>query len=148
MTAAHLHLLLNHVPVLGTAFCFAVLLYGVVRRSADALRVALVGLVLVALATIPTYLSGQEAEHQVEGQPGVTHDAIEEHEEAALFALIGAEVLGVGAAAALYLGRGNRVAPRGLLMALLALCALGFTVMARVANLGGQVHHPEIRQGP
>jgi hypothetical protein len=145
MSAAHVHLLFNHVPVLGTLFGLLLLLLGLPRKSDDVARAGLLGLVLVALATLPAYLSGEGAERLVRPLAGISTLVMEEHEEAALPAMLAVEGVGVLALYGLVLGRGGRRVPRFLLFTVIGGSALAFAFVVRAANLGGQVHHPEIR---
>ena len=146
MDSAHLHLFMNHVPVIGSIFATALLLVALWRRSLELQRVALWGIVLVALSAVPVYFSGEEAEHVVE-ELGRSHDHIEEHEEFAKLALIAIGVLGAVALAGIFIYRRAQLIPRGYLFTLLLL-SLGSTVMMGItANLGGQISHPEIRSG-
>ena len=55
MNPAHLHLMLNHIPVLGTAFCMA-LGWALIQKSEELKRVSLGAFVIVALLAIPAYL--------------------------------------------------------------------------------------------
>ena len=148
MDGAHVHLLLNHIPVLGTLFCVLLLAFALLRKSGEVLRVALLGTVLVALVTFPAYLSGESAEDAVKrlGSPDISTIMLDEHEDAALPAMLTVEGTGVLALLALVLGRGGR-RPGWLPWAVLAAGGLGFALVARAANLGGQIHHPEIRAG-
>jgi hypothetical protein len=52
MTLTHLHLVLNHVPVLGTAFGLALLAFGIWRRSTELKKTALGVFVLTALMAL------------------------------------------------------------------------------------------------
>jgi hypothetical protein len=88
MNWAHVHLLLNHVPVIGVAFGFFLLLLGVVRKSDELKRASLVVFVVVGALAVPTYLTGEPAEKIVRDLPGVSRALIEQHEDAAMFALI------------------------------------------------------------
>jgi hypothetical protein len=147
MNAAQVHLLFNHVPVLGSLFCFLLLLGGQLRRSDPVTRTGLLGLVLAALGTLPAYFSGEGAEHLVRPQAGISTLVMSEHEDAASWGLLAMGTVGLLALAGLVMGRGGRPLPRGLLLAATFGSAFSFAVMARVAHLGGQVHHPEIRSG-
>ena len=49
MNPAHLHLMLNHIPVLGTAFGLGLLAFALWRRSDELKKTALGVFVLVAL---------------------------------------------------------------------------------------------------
>jgi hypothetical protein len=54
-------------------------------------------------------------------------------------------ILGVAAAVGLVRSRGGRSAPRRYATAVLLLALLASGVLARTANLGGQIRHSEIR---
>lgn len=145
MNATHLHLLLNHVPVLGTVIGLGLFAFASWRRSEDIKRAALGLFVMAALVAIPTYLTGEPAEDSVESLPGVSHPLVERHEDAAAVALTGVLVLGVLALVGLIWFRRQRPVPAwfGICTLLAALIVSG--LMGWTANLGGQVRHTEIR---
>lgn len=147
MSAAHLHLALNHAPLFGLVFAVLGLAWALVRKDDGVARASLGLLVLAGLLVLPVYLSGEEAEDLVEGQVGVSHDAIEAHEDAALGAAVAVGVVGAVALIILISFRG-RALPRAVtaLTLVLALAVAGW--VGYVANLGGQINHPEIRPGP
>lgn len=147
MNGAHAHLLINHLPIFGLFFAFLLLLVAFFRRSRELQIVALCGTLLVAVGTIPAYLTGEPAEHVVEEMPGVEHDLIEEHEEAAEVSFIVVELLGVMALGGLLFHRGGGSMPRwyGALMLLVTMAAAG--LIGWTSNLGGEIRHPEIRAG-
>lgn len=62
MNPAHLHLMLNHIPVLGTAFCMVLVGSALIQKSEELKRVSLGAFVIVALLAIPAYLTGEPAE--------------------------------------------------------------------------------------
>jgi uncharacterized membrane protein YeaQ/YmgE (transglycosylase-associated protein family) len=146
MSPVHLHLLLNHLPVIGTIVAILLLGYALLRRSAELVRVSLGMFVLLALTAAVVYLTGEPAEELFEGLPGVSEAILERHEEAALVATILLGSVGAVALGGLLVFR-KRVTgiPRGfaalaLLLALVPAAAMGYT-----ANLGGQIRHTEIR---
>lgn len=145
MNAAHLHLMTNHIPVIGIPLAVLVLIWGLVRKEAAVERVGLVLLVLVALGTIPAYLSGDPAHELVEREPGVRRALIHEHEEAADFGFFFAEAIGVGALAALVLRKKYPKLAQRTSVATAAVGVFTFFVIARVALLGGDIRHVEIR---
>jgi uncharacterized membrane protein len=147
MNAAYVHLSLNHVPILGVVFALPLLGLGLLRRNATLLRAGWVTLVVVALVAIPVYLSGEGAEEIVEDEPGVTHDAIEAHEEIALFGLIGAELLGVLALAALLLARRAAGVPTWIAPGSFVLALAVAGLLGAVAYRGGMINHPEAHGG-
>ena len=143
MNWAHLHLMLNHLPVLGTIFGLLLLTWAVVRRDETLQRAALATFVLTALAAIPVFLTGEPAEEIVEDLAGTAKTAIESHEEAAVIALIAIEALGAMALAVLLFFR-RRVVPRALAGAALVFALATAGWMAQTANLGGRIRHAEL----
>ena len=146
MNGVHIHLLLNHIPVIGMLIGLVVFALGVWRRNDSWTRLALGLFAVVAVASLATVLTGEGAEEAVERLPGVTDAVIEPHEEAAQVAAIGAYVLGAISIAALAWVRG-RPLPRTLTVAVLPIVLLVAGLMAYAANLGGQIRHTEIRAG-
>ena len=145
MNWAHAHLLLNHVPVIGVIFGFFLLLLGVMRKSDELKRVSLVCFVVIGALAVPTYLTGEPAEEIVRDLPGVSRALIEQHEDAATFALISACILGLVSLGILLYFRAPKALPGWSTTAVLVISFWTGTVMARTAYLGGQIHHPEIR---
>jgi hypothetical protein len=146
MNAAHIHLLLNHVPVLGAVFGLLVLGYGYACGSRDVMKAGLGLLVIVGITGGLVYLTGEPAEELVEDLAGVSEAVLERHEAAALWATIGAGLVGLVALVGLVRWRAADL-PRRYAGAVLAL-TLGLTgLMGWTANLGGQVRHAEIRPG-
>lgn len=145
MNLAHLHLILNHAPVLGTAFGLGLLLYGVWRRSDELKKAALGVLVIVSLLAIPAYLTGEPAEEVVEALPGDAKAIIERHEDAAVYAFSGILVVGAAALTGLIVFRRGREIPNSFSWGLLGASAIVGGLMAWTASLGGEIRHSEIR---
>jgi uncharacterized membrane protein len=142
MNWPHIHLMLNHVPVLGTVFGLALLAWGSWRGNVTLQRAALVTFALAALVALPVYFTGEPAQDAVERLAGVTDSAIEAHEEAALVSLIAVGILGVLGLAGLVLSRSrfNATIVRGAL----GVAVLTAGLMAWTANLGGRIRHSEL----
>ena len=147
MDAAHLHLILNHAPLFALVFAALGLAWAVFRADGGVARASLGLLVLAGLLVVPTYLTGEDAEDIVEDQVGVSHDAIEEHEDAALGAAIATGIVGLIALVVLVLFRRGEV-PRTATVSMLVLTLAAAGWIGYVANLGGQINHPEIRPAP
>jgi hypothetical protein len=145
MNWAHLHLALNHIPVVGLGFGLVVFGIGLAKKHRVVQRTGLGLLIASALLTIPVYLTGEPAEEQVEQVAGISEDLIEQHEDAAKVSFIAVGVLGVVALGGLLLSRRGANLPPwlGILILLLSFGVSGS--MAWTANLGGRIHHPEIR---
>jgi uncharacterized membrane protein len=146
MNAANLHLVLNHLPVFGLAFAMIWFLVGIIMKSQALKQAALLTMVAVALGTLPAYFSGEGAEEILEDSYVHNHDAIHEHEEAAVFGLTLALLAGAGAAVAWWMNRQNKWAWTNYLT--LGLMALALASMIRIGHLGGAIRHPEISGAP
>ena len=144
MNGVHIHLLLNHIPVIGMLIGLVVFALGVWRRNESWTRLALGLFVVMAVASLGTMVTGEGAEEAVERLPGVTDAIIEPHEEAAELAAWASYLLGGVSLAGLLWVRG-RAMPRSLTVAILPLVLLVTGLMAYAANLGGQIRHTEIR---
>lgn len=138
MNLAHVHLLLNHVPTIGFGFGIGLLVASLVRDSADLRRASYVVFFVVALVAIPTYLSGNAADFVLRTERELRQDVVTAHQNAAMLALIPMEIVGLVSWLALWRSR------RWHQPAVLALSIVTFVLMARAANIGGQIRHPEI----
>jgi hypothetical protein len=147
MTWAHVHLAVNHLPVILVPVSIAMLTAAWAKKSAELRKAGLTWLVVAAVAGGAAYLTGEPAEDVIEDLPAVSKAAIEEHEEAALLAAVATGAAGLLALGALVIGRGPAPTPGWILATtfVVALVAAGLVVWT--ANLGGRISHPEIR-GP
>ena len=148
MNLAHVHLLVNHIPVLGVALGLVVLAAAAARHHTVVAKCALVLFVISALAAIPTYLTGEPAEELVESAAGDVEAWVEPHEEAALISLVLVEGLGVLSIIGLWTSRHRPALARGVMASVLVLAAITAGSLTWTANLGGQIRHSEIRGEP
>jgi hypothetical protein len=154
MNLAHIHLLLNHFPTIGTIIGIGLFVIGVMAKSNDLKRASLVVFLGIALITLPTYMSGNAAQEMIcKGQPkapctdpGVSKALIEKHEGAALLAFLFMEFTGAFAWLGLWKFRRAGRFPGAVLAVVALLSAVTFGLMAQAANIGGEIRHPEIRE--
>lgn len=147
MNAAHLHLVLNHVPVFGSIFAALLIGWGLLRRSEDVLRLGLIVAVLIGIATWGVQLTGQPAEHALSGTAGFQRRLVHAHEEAAQISTYVIALAAVLALATLVMMRRRRGAAKGLAVVTLVVVLAGFGLVSRAALLGGEIMHPEARAG-
>jgi len=146
-TVVHLHLLLNHLPIIVTALALALLVVAVWRGDDTLTRTGLVFLVGAALSALPAYLTGEGAEDAVEKLPGVTEALIERHSDIALVAAIIVGALGAVALFGLWRYRRPVPVPRGFLLFVIIGSFAGSGLMAWTGLLGGEIRHTEVRPG-
>jgi hypothetical protein len=144
----HLHLLMNHVPTIGGVTGLGLLLLALARRNDHLLRASLEIIFIVALLTLPVYLTGVAAEGVLEGVEGVSVATMDAHEDAALFGFVWMQITGLAAWLALWQSRRVPTLPRASVGAVLLLSVVTLAVMARAATLGGEIRHPEILANP
>jgi len=150
MNLAHVHLLLNHIPIIGTLITLAIFLLGLAGNRDVLKQTSLTLFVLIALAAIPAYMSGSGASAALQESPDVAMEKVEIHQGAALIAFIFMELTGLVALRALW--RYSRIeknpwisGPARLnLWVALALALATSGLMAVAGNTGGDIRHSEI----
>lgn len=147
MDSTHLHLLLNHFPIIGTIIGTGVMAYGYFTQSDATKKAALWTWFVMALIAIPVFLTGEPAEESIENLPGVSEAIIEQHEEAASLAFWCMEGLGLISLLILFWGRRSESTAKTVTGFAFVLSLVTFGLMARAGNLGGQIRHSEIRSG-
>ena len=128
MDWVHLHLALNHVPVLGSLFVSGLLAWGCWRGSREIIRLSLWLLVALTAAAIPIKFTGDFAAEAVVSRVDFERELIDQHEESADQATTAVVALGVAAALTLFLSRGGRPFPKWALM------VVGFGVVGGVSR--------------
>lgn len=121
------------------------LLLSLVRKNDHLKRASLEVFFLIALVSLPTYLSGNAALEAIEGRPDVSDAFVAAHQDAAVLALVFMEMTGLVAWFGLWHFR-RTARPAGWnLLAALILSVVTLALMARTATLGGEIRHEEIR---
>jgi hypothetical protein len=145
--APHLHLIINHIPLLGMLYGAFLLVVYFFRQNLGSVLLIALGLILIsALFSVPTFYSGEWAEDIVENQSHVSETFIHEHEESAeitVWFLAAAGLLSLLSLLSIYFKNGTLVKRLSILTLLTSVIAIGLT--ARTANLGGKISHPELR---
>ena len=94
LNLAHLHLLLNHWPIIGTFIGLGLFLVSLAAKGDDLKKASLVVFSIIALFAIPTYTSGNAAYEVIRRETGVTKTIIDAHQGAALMSLLFMEITG------------------------------------------------------
>lgn len=146
MNATNIHLILNHVTIIGVPLAAIFLLHGILKGNLASRRFALIVLTVLAAVVIPVFLTGEPAEETVENLPGVVESMIETHEDAGKVSMIITVALGIiSFLALLFQGderNGRKFATIVLLVSVFSIGSLVYT-----GSLGGKIRHTEIRDG-
>jgi hypothetical protein len=144
MNTAHVHLLLNHVPTVGTVIAFGVFLLSFIRKDAGMRRLSLELFFVVALVTLPAYITGVGTEFVFETNDSISKEVMTRHHDAALLASVFMLLTGVTSWLALWQWRRMARFRTGSLATVVLLSAITLVLMGRAANIGGEIRHPEI----
>lgn len=147
MSPTHIHLLLNHIPILGSIFAALLLLYGIIIKSKSVTDAALLAFIITALFTVPVFLTGEPAEESVENIAGISKAALEEHEESAELSLWMMEALGLFSLITFVLQKKENKLSGKLTIAVFLFSLITFVLMARTGNEGGKIRHTELTNG-
>lgn len=140
MSLAHLHLLLNHFPIIGTAVGLGLFVASFAVKTDELKDAGLVVLAAMALLALPAFFSGIGAQGALTQDPTVSSALIDRHEGAAILALLFMEITGILALAGLWQRH-----PTPTSAAVLIFATITAGLMARVGNTGGDIRHAEIR---
>ncbi len=146
MSNTHLHLMINHLPLFGSAIAVVLLAWALMARSRDLTRAGLILTLVCGLSVYAAHWTGHRAEHQVEDLPWADRDLIHEHEEAADWAYYLLAAAAVVAAVGLVRMRKEGTARLETGIAL-GLVVFGFAATAKTALDGGKIRHEEVRPG-
>lgn len=145
---AHVHIIINHAPIIGVPLVSLLLLISLWSRELFMIRACLLMLILIGLAGGLVYYSGLQAELFAHSQTWKEEEGIiHAHGRFAKYGLI---ALAVSALSSLWsLSRlqnkdGSVNKPPVLITLLTGVAAAA--VLAWTANLGGMINHPEIRE--
>ena len=148
ITSAHLHVLVNHVPIIGLPIILLLLIWGVLRREDAVVRAALIGTVLLAAGTWFTDFTGDGAKDDIRHLAWYNKDVVTAHEDAGDQAEFVAIATGVVALATLILARGGRPIRKPLVLLTLVLLLLSSVMAARAGWRGGKIRHDEFGLTP
>lgn len=146
MNSVQMHLALTHVPVILSLVGLGMLIVSFLTKNSILTKTSYYIIVISGLAALPVFFTGESTEEAVEHLPGVSETIIERHEEVAKMAMVSIVAGGLLALAALISFRWF-LAARLLKVGVLVLTFISGGLMIQTAHLGGQIRHPEIRNG-
>lgn len=146
MNDAHLHMVVNHFPIIGTIFGLGILITGIFLKNNVIKNVAYVLFIVSAIFAAISMATGEGAEEMVEDFPNIGKKIIHEHEEMAEKLAIVLYALGLVSIIGLFLNFKNH-AKASLVSYLAAVVAIvGIFFGKQTGTTGGEVRHTEIRE--
>lgn len=145
MNEAHLHLAVNHLPIVAVIIGTLVLLIGILLKKEQVKLTGLGIYIFSSFTAIMANATGEGAEEIAEELPGVTEALIHQHEELAESFLLLSIILGIVALGTFFLAwKKHRFSLFGYIFALL-LGAGAILSGKMVGTSGGEIRHTEIR---
>lgn len=146
MNDAHLHLVVNHFPIIGTIFGLGILIAGLALKNNAIKNTAFVLFIVAAVFAFASMYTGEGAEEAVEDMPNIGKRIIHEHEELAEKLAILLYALAAFSFGSLYTAVKNLKSAK-IISYITLLLATGAVVLASfVGTTGGEIRHTEIRQ--
>lgn len=145
MNDAHLHLIVNHFPIIGTILGLGILITGIILKNNTVKSTAYVLFIVAAIFAAFSMGTGEGAEELVEDMPSVGKQIIHEHEEMAEKLAIVLYVLGVISIAGLFLNYKKLASAKLVSFVALIIAIVGVFFAQQTGTTGGEVRHTEIR---
>ena len=145
MNDAHLHLLVNHFPIIGTIFGLGILIAGIVFKNNTVKNVSYIIFIVAAIFAFIAMSTGEGAEELVEDMPNIGKQIIKEHEELAEKLAIVLYLLGAVSLLGLYANIKNHSKAKLTSFLVLVIAVIGVVLAKSVGTSGGEIRHTEIR---
>lgn len=145
MNDAHLHMVVNHFPIIGTIFGLGILVAGIFMKRTVIKNVAYILFVVAAIFAAFSMATGEGAEEIAEKLPSVTDQIIHEHEEMAEKLALVLYALGVISILGLYLNFKKHTKAAAVSYIALVVAIIGVFFGKQTGTTGGEVRHTEIR---
>jgi hypothetical protein len=145
MNLAHVHIVLNHVPSLGSIAGLLLLAAGIYKKDEALKQFAYGVLVLITMAVLPTYITGAEAQRLVSKSPTYSAGMVQLHQNAAMITLLAMTVAGMFAWLGMWEYRRHSKSGALTTMATLIATMAAVGLVLVTASIGGKINHMEIR---
>lgn len=145
MNEAHLHLVVNHMPIVGLLIGILILITGLLLKKSEVKLTALAVLIFSAIASIPAFYTGEGAEEVVENIAGISKTLIHDHEELAEKFFTLTLIMGAIAIIAFIAEIKKFKYAKHLIIIVLVLSISDMVLAKFVGTSGGEIRHTEIR---
>jgi len=145
MNDAHLHMVVNHFPIIGTILGLGILITGIILKNNSVKNTAYFLFIVAAVFAAFSMGTGEGAEELVEDMPSVGKKIIHEHEEMAEKLAIVLYVLGVVSLGGLFMNFKNHSKATLVSYAAVVVAVVGVFFAQQTGTTGGEIRHTEIR---
>ncbi|MBF0488188.1 MAG: hypothetical protein HQK98_08525 [Nitrospirae bacterium] len=143
----HVHLIVNHIPMLWAVFAFVLYYYGTIKKNGDIQKAALLGFAATTAITWLVFRSGENAAGNVAGLPLLSLDYLYEHEQWAqktLWALYAAGAIATLGVVKMWLKRQLH----GVFFIFFSIVAVAAIALSAItSDIGAKIANPGVRPG-
>ena len=145
MNDAHLHLILNHSPIIIPIIGLLIMIGGLLLSSEIVKRTAYFIFILGAIVAFPAFYSGEGAEEVVENLPSINENLIKIHEEFAETFSVLCYVLGAFSLLGLWSNYYKKSFSNSISYVAILFCIITLYYAKLTGTTGGEIRHTEIR---
>jgi uncharacterized membrane protein len=145
MNDAHLHMVVNHFPIIGTILGLGILIAGIFLKNNSVKNTAYFLFIVAALFAFASMATGDGAEEMVEDMPNIGKKIIHEHEEMAEKLAIVLYLLGIVSIVGLYTNIKNHAKSNLVSYLIMTIAAVAVFLAQQTGTSGGEIRHTEIR---
>ncbi|SHI86121.1 hypothetical protein [Flavobacterium terrae] len=145
MNDAHLHMVVNHFPIIGLFFGIAILAFGILKKNPQIINIAYVIFVFCMIMGKVSMFTGDKAEDVVENL-GISRNVIHNHEELAEGFMKVMYLLGLVSFFGLFANTKKHNKALLLSYLIFIISIVGAVLAKPVGTSGGEIRHTEIRE--
>ena len=147
MNNAHLHLVVNHLPIIFPIVGVIILLIAIFTKSDVSKRNAYIVFILGAVASVAAMATGEGAEDAIENIQGVSENLMHRHEEAAEIFAGMSYFLGAVSLLGFLTSYRNFSLDKLMPVTILIVAGVSLYFAQEAGRTGGEIRHTEIRSG-
>lgn len=147
MNNAHLHLVVNHLPIIFPIVGVIILLIAIFTKSDVSKRNAYIVFILGAVASVAAMATGEGAEDAIENIQGVSENLMHRHEEAAEIFAGMSYFLGAVSLLGFLTSYRNFSVDKLMPVTILIVAGVSLYFAQEAGRTGGEIRHTEIRSG-
>lgn len=145
MNNAHLHLVVNHLPIIFPIVGVIILLIAIFTKSDVSKRNAYIVFILGAVASVAAMATGEGAEDAIENIQGVSENLMHRHEEAAEIFAGMSYFLGAVSLLGFLTSYRNFSLDKLMPVTILIVAGVSLYFAQEAGRTGGEIRHAEIR---
>ena len=145
MNDAHLHMVVNHFPIIGIILGLGILIIGFLLKNSTVANTAYGIFIVAAIFAAVSMGTGDGAEDMVKDFPNIGKNIIHEHEEIAEKLALVLYFLGVISLVGIYVNIKNHYKATLISIIAIAVAIVGVFFAQQTGTTGGEIRHTEIR---